>query len=83
MKIIVKLVSMDPFSPPGFDSNGAGAVRIAEGSDINDVLKAIKLPSDDAYMAMLNEEAIPISERAGRLLSDGDEIIIFPAIKGG
>lgn len=83
MKVTVKLVSMDPFSPPGFDAAGVGVVQLSDDADLAAITKAINLPGDDAYMTLLNEAAIPISERQNHTLKDGDEITIFPAIKGG
>ncbi|PIW30877.1 MAG: hypothetical protein COW30_01270 [Rhodospirillales bacterium CG15_BIG_FIL_POST_REV_8_21_14_020_66_15] len=85
MKITVKLIAMDPFSPPGFDANGIGVFTLADGSSLEDLISALKLPDGvgEAYMTLLNEDAVPISGRAGVALSDGDEVTVFPAIKGG
>ena len=85
MKITVKLISMDPFSPPGFDANGVGAFTLADGASLEDLVVALKLPDGvgESYMTMLNEGAVPISGRGAVALSDGDEVTVFPAIKGG
>ena len=85
MKVTVKLIAMDPFSPPGFDSNGIGAFTLADGASLEDLITQLKLPDGigEAYMTMLNEDAVPIAGRADVPLSEGDEVTVFPAIKGG
>ena len=85
MKVTVKLIAMDPFSPPGFDAAGIGTFTLEDGASLEDLIAALKLPDGvgEAYMTMLNEDAIPISGRAEVSLSDGDEVTVFPAIKGG
>lgn len=85
MKITVKLVSMDPFSPPGFNDAGVGVVDLADGATLDDLVTTLNLPQGmgDFYMTLLNESAVPIPERDGHALSDGDEVTVFPAIKGG
>ena len=85
MKITVKLIAMDPFAPPGFDAAGVGAFTLAEGASLEDLVTALALPDGvgEAYMTLLNEGAVPISGRNAVALSDGDEVTVFPAIKGG
>ncbi|MEK9671941.1 MAG: MoaD/ThiS family protein [Rhodospirillaceae bacterium] len=85
MKVIVKLISMEPFSPYGFDDKGVGKLTLADGADLADAITAMKLPDGvgESYMTMLNDDAVAISERVGVMLNEGDEITIFPAIKGG
>lgn len=85
MNVTVKLIAMDPFSPPGFDANGVGAFTLADGASLEDLIAQLKLPDGigEAYMTMLNEDAVPIAGRANVPLSDGDEVTVFPAIKGG
>ena len=85
MKVTVKLIAMDPFSPPGFDSNGVGTFTLAEGASLEDLISQLKLPDGigEAYMTMLNEDAVPIAGRADVPLSEGVEVTVFPAIKGG
>ena len=85
MNVTVKLIAMDPFSPPGFDSNGVGTFTLAEGASLEDLISQLKLPDGigEAYMTMLNEDAVPIAGRADVPLSEGDEVTVFPAIKGG
>ncbi len=85
MKLTIKLISMDPFQPAGFDANGVGSLVLPDGADLEQAVTALKLPDDvgEAYMTLLNESPVPIADRAGKRLEDGDEITVFPAIKGG
>lgn len=83
MNITVKLVSLDPFSPNGFDANGVGRLTMPAGACVQDVIDGLRLPGDEAYMTMVNETSIPISERDAHVLEEGDEVTIFPPIKGG
>lgn len=85
MKVVIKLISMEPYSPAGFDANGVGALTLPDGANLEDAVVALKLPDGvgESYMTMLNEGAVAISERPAIALKDGDEITVFPAIKGG
>lgn len=85
MKVTVKLIAMEPYSPTGFDDAGVGRVEIADGSSLEDLVTALKLPDGigEAYMTLLNDGAVPISGRAEVPLNPDDEVTVFPAIKGG
>jgi thiamine biosynthesis protein ThiS len=48
-----------------------------------DVMKQLKLPTDDFYLVIVNDEVVPKSDRDRRQLKEGDELGIFPPLKGG
>ncbi|MBT6096325.1 MAG: MoaD/ThiS family protein [Rhodospirillaceae bacterium] len=83
MKVKIKLLSMAGGPPPGFDEFGERTVDAASATNVADVVASLSLPSEESYTTIVNGEAVPVDARAGHVLSDGDEITLFPAIQGG
>lgn len=83
MKITVKLVSMGPTYPRGFDNVGVGTLALPTGATLDQALSRLPLPPDDAHATLVNDESVPPDARSGRVLQAGDTLTLFPAIKGG
>ncbi len=83
MKLKVKLISIQGEFPPGFDSDGEGTVEAAPGATLADVLAAMGLPEDEAYVTLVNDDPVPDDKRPKRILEPTDSLTIFPPIKGG
>jgi len=83
MKVRVKLISMDGSPPKGFDDFGEADFSLAESATVTDLLNQIAIGREETYMILVNGETSPPSGRDGQLLSDGDDVAIFPPMQGG
>ncbi|MFW6077810.1 MAG: sulfur carrier protein ThiS [Hyphomicrobiales bacterium] len=48
-----------------------------------DVMRRLGLPEEDRYLIMLNGQVVPAARRQLVRLSDGDDLGVFPPLKGG
>ena len=65
---------LDPALAEGF--------AVADGATLEELLS--KLPfRDRVALTSVNGELVPPTRRSGRLLRDGDEVMLLPAVKGG
>jgi len=65
--------------PPG-SSGGAAQVQLQPGSTVASVLEELGL--GDGYVHLVVVNGVQESDR-GRVLHEGDEIVVFPPVAGG
>jgi sulfur carrier protein ThiS len=83
MQIVVRTAGLlGRYLPPGSAGNEA-RIEIEDGTTPLDVMRRLALPEHDAYLIMVNGQVVPAAERPCLQLSDGDDLGIFPALKGG
>ena len=82
MNITVKLIG-GAKAPAGLvlDRDGGTSVVMPEGASVTDVMERLRLP--DSLVTMVDSRPVPRTDRAARSLVDGDEVTIFPPLKGG
>ena len=68
--------------PEGAQNNQV-EIELAEGTTPVDVMEQLGMPRDDFYLVIVNDEVVPKSMRGHTKLHDGDELGIFPPLKGG
>ena len=64
-------------------SNDQAVLELQNGTSINQVLEKLEMPVEDFYLIILNDQVVPVEERAKPLLNEGDELGIYPPLKGG
>ncbi len=70
------------FLPQG--SSGSKATLDLTGqASVADVMARLGLPLEDSYLVTLNGELVPPAARAGAMLSEGDDLGLFPPLKSG
>jgi sulfur carrier protein ThiS len=65
---------------------GSGAqceLDVADGATATAAMAEIGLPMDEQYLVMLNGTVLPIADRTTTVLNEGDELGLFPPLKGG
>lgn len=83
MKIRLRFIVVDA---PDFLSKGPDGcleMEISPAQTVDLVLASLALPDDAPYLTLVNEESIPVSERNGRPLQEGDLLTVFSPLKGG
>ncbi len=83
MRIAVHLISQVGKRPAGIDDNGKGTFEFPDGKTLSGLLAGLSLRTDEPFMALVNGQAIPPSERDSTILMDGDEVTVFPPMEGG
>ena len=83
MKITFKTGGLLAEMLPADAVDDAMGLELPDGSTPIDVMAHFDLPEDDFYLVILNDEVIPKSRREMTVLRDGDELGIFPPLKGG
>lgn len=73
---------MSDLLPPGCSDEQA-VINLPDGATIPDVMAHFGLSADEFYLVILNDTVVPKKARAGTVLHDGDELGIFPPLKGG
>ncbi len=58
------------------------AYPLETGATLEDLVASLPFASRVA-LTSVNGELVPPAERAGRTLSDGDEVMLLPPVKGG
>ncbi len=83
MKITLKLfASLSDYLPPGGRDNRVD-LEVADQASISDILAPLNLPEQLVHLVLVNGTYVAPAARAGRLLSEGDQIGIWPPIAGG
>ena len=83
MQITVKTAGLlGRYLPPGSSGNEARLDIEAETTPL-DVMRRLALPEHDSYLVMLNGQIVPSRARPDTRLKEGDELGIFPPLKGG
>jgi thiamine biosynthesis protein ThiS len=83
MHIVVRTAGLlGRYLPPGSAGNEA-RIEIESGTTPVDVMRRLELPEHDSYLVMVNGQVVPAAERPRLQLSDGDDLGIFPPLKGG
>ncbi|MBM3952577.1 MAG: sulfur carrier protein ThiS [Rhodospirillales bacterium] len=83
MKVVVKLYAMlEKYLPPGAVDNQVER-DVADGATVARVLASFGLPPEMCHLVLINGSFVPPSERATRVLEDGDRLAVWPPVAGG
>lgn len=83
MNILVRTAGLlGRYLPPGSTGNEARLEVDGESTPL-DIMRRLELPEHDRYLIMLNGKVVPAAQRPTIRLSDGDDLGIFPPLKGG
>lgn len=58
-------------------------LEVADGATVLGVMQHLSLPMDDHYLVMLNGTVLPVADRETTVLTERDELGLFPPLKGG
>ena len=84
MKIAVRLVAYVGDAIPNIDESGEGEIDLPEGATVADALAVLDVAAAEMYMTLVNDAGRPAFRiRMKTVLNDGDELTVFPPIKGG
>ena len=65
--------------PEDTDKEGRTKIDIPRGSNVSYVLKIFNIPEEEAYIVLVNGR----HAKKNVILTNGDEMNVFPAIVGG
>ncbi len=83
MKIAVRLVAYVGDAIPNIDDNGEGEIELPDGATVADALDHLDVAAAEMYMTLVNDAVVRPSVQDEAVLTDGDELTVFPPIKGG
>ena len=70
------------FLPPGSSFNKC-KLSVDEGSTLDALLQQIPIPADKPYLVMFNDMKMNPDQYAGTPITQEDDIVLLPPIKGG
>ncbi|MGB1009661.1 MAG: MoaD/ThiS family protein [Thiolinea sp.] len=83
MKIKLKMLGdLRQYLPAGAQFNRC-ELDIAAGSTAQTVLAIVQLPTEKTFLLMVNGDMVPQADYATTSIRAGDEVVLFPPIKGG
>ena len=83
MKIKLKMLGdLRHYLPVGAQFNRC-ELELAVGATASSVVVHISLPAEKTYLLMVNGDMIQRGDYAATHLNAGDEVVLFPPIKGG
>ncbi len=83
VKVSLKMLGdLRHYLPAGTQFNRC-ELELADGATASSVLTHIALPSEKTYLLMVNGDMIQRDNYATTQLNAGDEVVLFPPIKGG
>ncbi len=83
MKIAVRLVAYVGDAIPNIDEAGEGEIDLPDGATVADALAILDVAAAEMYMTLVNDAVVRPSVQDETELNDGDELTVFPPIKGG
>ena len=83
MKIQFKTGGLFVEHLPAGSTGNTAELDVSDGATPMDIMRQLKMPTDENYLVSLNGEVVVISERATRVLSENDQLAIMPPLKGG
>ena len=79
----LKLFSqLSAFLPPGAREN-LTQIEIGPETTVDEVISALRLPTQKCHLVLLNGVFIPPSERVATPVRPGDALAIWPPVGGG
>lgn len=83
MKVRLKMFGdLRQYLPAGSRFNHID-LELAAGSAVSQVMQRVTLPDNKTWLLMLNGDLVHEPDYAQTALKDGDEVVLFPPIKGG
>jgi len=82
MKISLKMLGGLRVFLPAAGEFSRCDLELNEGATINDVIAQVDLAADRPFFVMFDGKKLHESEY-GKSLREGDEVVMFPPIKGG
>ena len=83
MKVLVKLfATLSDYLPPNAQGNVVN-LEVDEDESIGSIIERLRLPAKLVHLVLVNGIYVAPSERATQVLSDGDQLAIWPPIAGG
>lgn len=84
MRVTFKLFAMlQDYLPLEARQDNALALDLPEGATIQQVIERFALPQKSCHLVLIDGNFVPPGERAGRALTDGETLAIWPPIAGG
>ncbi len=84
MRATLKLfASLSDYLPPEARRTGALDLDLEPETTLAGLVVARGLPPEQCRIVLLNGVFVPERERAGRTLSEGDVVAIWPPVAGG
>lgn len=84
MRITFKLYAMlADHLPDAARRTNSIDLDLPQGRTVGEVIDAFNLRPDQVHLVLVNGNYVPPSERAGRVLAEGDVLAIWPPIAGG
>ena len=70
------------YLPPGSSFNGC-RVSLEENASLSSLLQQLPIPSEKAYIVIINDEKVDAENYEGLQISASDDVVLLPPIKGG
>lgn len=58
-------------------------LEVPDGVSVEQLVCLLKIPTEEAGMVAINDDAIPRKDRATTMLNDGDSVIMLAPVHGG
>ena len=84
MRVTLKLyATLTDYLPAHARRDNQVTLEVGEGATVTAVLEPCGLPPKLVHLVLVNGVFVPPGDRAGRALSDGDVLAVWPPIAGG
>lgn len=84
MKITFKLfATLQDYLPPEGRKSNALTLDLAEGTTVDQLVMRFALPEKLVHLVLIDGGFVPSGERSGRVLREGETLVIWPPVAGG